>query len=248
MVPSTSVTTLAFVRRTAWSSLGSSGSFGSSWRNSSPGAPRRNGGSGGIGGPSGRPAGDAAEKKSAQSKAQDAAREEGLKARRRWNKVKAASGAGELAVESGGDGSQGLITFAAQRLIFDNALAAAPRERTRRQKSLLIEKSDTIQYLSKFPNKVLYNVWGELQLETYHKDVRVINQGDEPDKFYIVLSGLLSIRIWKKADTEAAQRIKRLRLLAMNGDRGVARIYEEHKHRTDADFAMGLKIAFGHDL
>ena len=36
--------------------------------------------------------------------------------------------------------------------------------------------------------------------------------------------------------------------LAMNGDRGVARIYEEHKHRTDADFAMGLKIAFGHDL
>ena len=162
-----------------------------------------------------RPAGDAGpQKKSAAAKAQDEAREEGLKARRRWNMVQQASSAGELSVEGGGDGAQGLITFAAQRLIFDNALAAPPRERTKRQKRLLIEESDTIQYLSKFPNKVLYKVWGELQLETYRKDTRVIGQGDDPDKFYIVFSGLLSIRIWKKADTEAAQRIKRLRLLA----------------------------------
>jgi len=192
-----------------------------------------------------RPAGDKKARPSNMApREDDAGGEKKSGARRRWNMVQAKSSAGELSVESGGDGSQGLITFAAQRLIFDNALAAAPHERTKRQKRLLIEESDKIQYLSKFPNKVLYNVWGELQLETYHKDTRVISQGDEPDRFYIVFSGLLSIRIWKKADTEAAQRIKRLRLLAAlkKGER--CDIDEEADEEIEVA-TVGRGVAFG---
>ncbi len=99
----------------------------------------------------------------------------------------------------GGDGRASPTTDAAtggaRMLPLHEALLTPPAERSDQQIELLIEKSDSVRFLRKFPHEDAVRIWQHLEYRKFEPGEHVFEEGDAADYFYIILTGSVWVQV-----------------------------------------------------
>ena len=61
-----------------------------------------------------------------------------------------------------------------------------------------MEKSDTIRYLQQFPRDILERLWKEMRYMKVKSNTTVFKEGATPQRFFIILSGAVWVRVTMK--------------------------------------------------